>query len=88
MSELAYYIIKTDDSRLELDFVIQQDGQLLPIEVKAGGNVRANSLTKLLKDNPNMSALDAVIQRAGTINKYPIILCIVVPANRKRKLSA
>ena len=50
------YYHKTDDSRLELDFVIQRDARLLPIEVKAGGNVRANSLTNLLKMRPELRA--------------------------------
>lgn len=48
---------KTDDSRLELDFVIQREGRLLPIEVKAGGNVRANSLSQMLKENPELKAV-------------------------------
>lgn len=51
------YYHKTDDSRLELDFVIQRDGQLLPIEVKAEGNVRANSLMRLLHENPDVRAV-------------------------------
>lgn len=51
------YYHKTDDSRLELDFVIQHEARLLPIEVKAEGNVRANSLTTLLKENPDMQAV-------------------------------
>lgn len=50
------YYHKTDDSRLELDFVIQQNSDLLPIEVKAGGNVRANSLTAFLKAHPELRA--------------------------------
>ena len=50
------YYHKTDDSRLELDFVIQRNARLLPIEVKAEGNVRANSLTALLKATPELSA--------------------------------
>ena len=50
------YYYKTDDSRLELDFVIQRSGALLPIEVKAGGKVRANSLSRTLKENPEMKA--------------------------------
>lgn len=54
-SQIYYH--KTDDSRIELDFVIQKEGKLLPIEVKAESNVRANSLTKLLKDNPDMTAV-------------------------------
>ena len=51
------YYHKTDDSRLELDFVIQYKGKLLPIEVKAEGNVRANSLMSLLKANPDLQAV-------------------------------
>ncbi len=51
------YYYKTDDSRLELDFVIQHEGRLLPIEVKAEGNVRANSLTKVLRSNPELQAV-------------------------------
>jgi len=52
----SIYYHKTDDSRLELDFVIQRNARLLPIEVKAEGNVRANSLTALLKATPELSA--------------------------------
>ena len=51
------YYHKTDDSRLELDFVIQHEARLLPIEIKAEGNVRANSLTTLLKDSPDLQAV-------------------------------
>ncbi len=51
------YYHKTDDSRLELDFVIQYEAHLLPIEVKAEGNVRANSLTTLLKEDSNLQAV-------------------------------
>ena len=51
------YYHKTDDSRLELDFVIQYNAKLLPIEVKAEGNVRANSLTALLAKNPDLKAV-------------------------------
>ena len=51
------YYHTTEDSRLEIDFVIQSDGKPLPIEVKAGGNVRANSLTRLLAQHPEQKAL-------------------------------
>lgn len=51
------YYHKTDDSRLELDFLIQYNAKLLPIEVKAEGNVRANSLTALLVKNPDLKAV-------------------------------
>lgn len=48
---------KADNSRLEIDFLIQHQAKLLPIEVKAGGNVRANSLSNFLKDNPQITAV-------------------------------
>ncbi|MGN1375898.1 MAG: DUF4143 domain-containing protein, partial [Prevotella sp.] len=50
------YYHKTDDSRLEIDFVIQRSAKVIPIEVKAEGNVRANSLTTLLANNTDMKA--------------------------------
>lgn len=50
------YYYKTDNSRLELDFVIQKHADLLPIEVKAGGSVRSNSLTTFLKEHPELRA--------------------------------
>ncbi len=51
------YYHKTDDSRLELDFVIQYEGKLLPIEVKAEGNVKSNSLMSLLHSTPGLQAV-------------------------------
>lgn len=49
---------KTDDgTRLEIDFLIQRDGTPLPIEVKAEGNVRANSLSTLLKNRTELHAI-------------------------------
>lgn len=50
------YYHTTDESRLEIDFLIQRDAHLLPIEVKAEGNVRSNSLTKLMKAHPDIHA--------------------------------
>ena len=51
------YYHKTGDSRAELDFIIQREGKVTPIEVKAESNVRANSLSAMLEKNPDMQAL-------------------------------
>ena len=51
------YYHSTDDSRLELDFLIQSDGCLLPIEVKSGESVRSNSLSVLLQKTPGLKAI-------------------------------
>ena len=54
--ENIFYHKSDDGTRLEIDFMIQRDGKLLPIEVKAEGNVRANSLSNLLKQTPELHA--------------------------------
>ena len=50
------YYHNTNSSRLELDFIIQRGAEMIPIEVKAEGNVRANSLTALLNSMPELHA--------------------------------
>ena len=55
VSNVYYY--SADDSRMEMDFLVQRDGELCPIEVKAEGNVRANSLHNYLMQHPEIHAL-------------------------------
>ncbi len=50
------YYHSTDESRLEIDFLIQREASLIPIEVKAEGNVRSNSLSKLLLKRQELHA--------------------------------
>lgn len=52
-----FYHKPDDGTRLEIDFLIQKDGTYLPIEVKAEQNVRANSLSNLLKSTPTLRAV-------------------------------
>lgn len=47
----------SDDSRLEIDFLIQNESHILPIEVKSGYVVRANSLSNFLLKNPDLYAI-------------------------------
>ncbi len=42
------YFYKNDTTKKELDFIIQKEGQVIPIEVKSG-NARADSLNKIMK---------------------------------------
>lgn len=48
------YFYKNDSSKKEIDFIIQKDGEAVPIEVKSG-NERANSLKALLRNNGHIS---------------------------------
>ena len=42
------YFYKNETSKKEIDVIIQQDGKVVPIEVKSG-NTRANSLKSLMR---------------------------------------
>lgn len=46
-----------DTTPAELDFIIDVDGQPIPIEVKAAVNVRSRSLSQFLKDNPGINGI-------------------------------
>lgn len=72
-----FYHRALDGSRLEIDFVIQRDGQLLPIEVKSGESVRANSLTNLLKANPDLRAIRYSMKRYV---EQPQMTCVPIYA--------
>ena len=40
----------SDTSRMEMDFLVQREGALLPIEVKGGTSIKATSLHNYLRD--------------------------------------
>lgn len=44
------YFYKNDTKKMEIDFIIQREGNVIPIEVKSG-NTRASSLMTLMKNN-------------------------------------
>ena len=53
----AIYYYSSDNSRLEIDFLTQVDGKVVPIEVKAEGNVRANSFSAYLSEHPDLHGI-------------------------------
>ena len=57
LRNLSIYYYTTDDSRTEIDFVIQSDSKVAPIEVKAEENLRAKSLRQIVQNNPSLHGL-------------------------------
>ncbi len=51
------YYYSSDTSRMEIDFLIQRDGVLLPIEVKGGTSIKATSLHNYLMEHSTISAI-------------------------------
>ena len=48
------YYYNNDNSTLEIDFVVQHDTHIIPIEVKAEENLRAKSLRQFVTDNSGL----------------------------------
>ena len=51
--DTGIFFYDSDAGKLELDFLIQRDTLLVPIEVKASENLRSKSLRQFKQDNPD-----------------------------------
>ncbi|MBS7367273.1 MAG: AAA family ATPase [Prevotella sp.] len=55
ISDIYYY--SADDSRMEMDFLMQREGALLPVEVKGGTRIKSTSLHYYLMEHPGIQAI-------------------------------
>lgn len=55
ISDIYYY--SADDSRMEMDFLMQREGALLPVEVKGGTSIKSTSLHNYLMEHPDIQAI-------------------------------
>lgn len=53
-SKLSVYYWSADSSRGEIDFLVQRDSDIIPIEVKAEENLQAKSLRSFIDKNPEL----------------------------------
>lgn len=51
------YYWSSEKTSAEIDFVIQKGERVIPVEVKAGENVRSKSLSQYIKDNEGLKGL-------------------------------
>lgn len=54
LSRTFVYYYSNDNSTLEIDFVVQHEAHVIPIEVKAEENLRAKSLRQFVTDNTGL----------------------------------
>ena len=57
IDSMPVYYYSSDDSRTEIDFVIQKDARVIPVEVKAEENLKAKSLRQYVTDNPGLKGM-------------------------------
>lgn len=51
------YYYSSNDSIVEIDFIVQGNERVIPIEVKAEVNVKAKALRQFVTDNPDLRGL-------------------------------
>lgn len=51
------YYYSNENSTMEIDFVVQHDTSVIPVEVKAEENLRAKSLRQFTSDNPGLHGI-------------------------------
>ena len=71
----------------ELDFVIEYNGKVLPIEVKSGKDYDKHSALKNVLKNDNYDIDEAFVfantsvRQEGKITYYPIYMCLFLETN-------
>lgn len=55
--DLPIYYFSSNDSTIELDFIVQKEARVVPIEVKAEVNVKSKSLRQFISNNPELKGL-------------------------------
>ena len=56
-SALPIHYFATNDSQMEVDFIVQAEQRILPIEVKAEANVHSKSLRTFIEKNPDLKGI-------------------------------
>lgn len=57
LPDMATYYYSREDSRLEVDFIVQHQGRIIPVEVKAEENLRAKSLKAFMEKHKDLHAI-------------------------------
>jgi len=55
--EMAIYYYSRNDSQMEVDFVVQYAGRIIPIEVKAEDNLKSKSLKSFVNSHPGLRGI-------------------------------
>lgn len=55
--DMPTYYYSANDSRIEIDFLVQHAGRVIPIEVKAEENVKSKSLKTYIEKHPQLRGL-------------------------------
>lgn len=80
-SNLAIYYWSADSSRGEIDFLLQRDCDIIPVEVKAKENLQAKSLRSFVEKNPGLHGVRLSMspyREQDWMTNYPLYSVLVV----------
>lgn len=75
LPDIATYYYSREDSRMEVDFVAQHQGRIIPIEVKAEENLRSKSLRAFMDRHEDLHAVRfsmSPYREQGWMTNYPL----------------
>ena len=77
--EMPIYYHSVDN--IELDFIVQLDGKVWPVEVKAETNVKAKSMRTFINNHPNLTGIRFSMlpyERQDWIVNIPLYACLMI----------
>ena len=87
-TNIPIYYHSVEKSRIELDFVIQVNDKVYPVEVKAEENVKSKSMRQFITNNPNLKGLRFSMKNhidQDWVENIPLYACLE-DLNRKLQL--
>lgn len=78
---LSIYYWSADNSRGEIDFLLQQEENILPIEVKAEENLQAKSLRSFIERNPGLEGIRLSMspyRKQDWLTNYPLYSVLAI----------
>lgn len=80
-SSLSIFYWSADNSRGEIDFLLQQEGNIIPVEVKAEENLKAKSLRSFVAQNPGLHGIRLSMspyRKQDWLTNYPLYSALAV----------
>lgn len=75
LSDISLYYYSREDSRLEVDFIAQYHGKIIPIEVKAEENLKSKSLKAFIEKHSSFHAIRfsmSPYKEQDSLTNYPL----------------
>jgi uncharacterized protein len=73
LASLYYWQRESKSSQAEVDFVIQKDSEIIPVEVKSGTKGAMQSMYKFLEEKQSNFGIRTSLENFGTVDKIKII---------------